>query len=103
MSRAEWTLPAKVDLREIYLWIARHEFRREIARKNIRELRKQCDEYADAFAAGHVLGTSRADLGDAVRVFTYKRWVVVFRPLDDGITVLRVLDGSRDFTRIFSE
>jgi len=37
------------------------------------------------------------------RVFTHKRWVVVFRPIDNGIEVMRILDGSRDFSRIFGE
>ncbi|MEX2315742.1 MAG: hypothetical protein WD669_01230 [Pirellulales bacterium] len=40
-------------------------------------------------------------LGESHRVFAHKRWVVVFRPIEGGIEVLRVLDGSREFTRLF--
>jgi toxin ParE1/3/4 len=103
MSRAQWTSPAKADLRDIYLWIARHDNRRDTARNVIRGLRKQCDQYANAFVNGAILGTSRVDLGPFVRVFTYKRWVVVFRPLADGIEVLRVVDGSRNFISILAD
>jgi plasmid stabilization system protein ParE len=102
MSRAQWTSSAKADLRDTYLWIARHDNRRDTARNVIRGLRQQCDQYAIAFANGSVLGTSRNDLGELVRVFTYKRWVIVFRAISNGIEVLRVVDGSRDFTRIFA-
>jgi plasmid stabilization system protein ParE len=70
MSRTHWTSSAKADLRDIYLWIARHDNRRDTARKVIRGLRQQCDQYANAFTNGAVLGTSRTDLGRSVRVFT---------------------------------
>jgi plasmid stabilization system protein ParE len=36
-------------------------------------------------------------------MFTHKRWVIIFRPAPDGIEIMRVLDGSRDFPRLFSE
>ena len=32
-----------------------------------------------------------------LRTFLHKRYIIVYRPLDDGIEVMRVLDGSRDF------
>jgi hypothetical protein len=34
------------------------------------------------------MGTARPDLGE------HQRWVVIDRPLDDGILILRVADGS---------
>jgi toxin ParE1/3/4 len=101
MTHAAWTEPAKAELRDIYLWIARRDGRRHTAKKIVRELRQTCDEYAAVFAAGSVIGTARPDLGEFYRVFTHKRWVVVFRPIDGGIEVLRIIDGSRDFTRLF--
>ena len=103
MSHAEWARRAELDLQDIYLWIARRDGRRTTARKIVREIREQCDEYAAAYAQGFVLGTARPDLGELSRVFTYKRWVIVFRPIDNGIEVQRVIDGSRDFSRIFWE
>jgi plasmid stabilization system protein ParE len=40
-------------------------------------------------------------LGEDVRIFTHGRYVVVYRPLDDGIDMLRVFRGEQDFPRLF--
>jgi toxin ParE1/3/4 len=101
MPITNWTRAAEADVEAIYEWIARRDGRRRTAKKNIRELRERCDEYSQAFAAGSVLGTARPDLGDSHRLFAYKRWVIIFRPIVGGIEVLRVLDGSRDYPRLF--
>jgi toxin ParE1/3/4 len=103
MSQAEWAERAKTDLRDIYLWIARHENRRSTARRIVREIRHECDEYAGAFAEGSILGAARPEFGEDVRLFTHQRWVIVFRPITEGIEVLRVLDGSRDISMLFGE
>jgi plasmid stabilization system protein ParE len=103
MSYAPWTAPAEIDVEDIYGWIAIRDGRMQTAKKILREIRQTCDEYGAAFAAGSVLGTARTDLGESFRLFTYKRWVIVFRPTPLGIEVLRVLDGSRDFSQIFSK
>jgi toxin ParE1/3/4 len=103
MSTAEWTEPAEADAEDIYGWIAYRDGRLLTAKKVLRELRKTCDRYSKAFGAGAVLGTARPDLGESFRIFTHKRWVVIFRPIEDGIEVLRVVDGSRDISRIFDD
>lgn len=103
MRYAEWTSPAELDAEEdIYGWIAVRDGRTLTAKKVLRTLRQACDEYAELFAAGSVLGTAQPDLGEAFRTFTHKRWVIVFRPIPGGIEIMRVVDGSRDFARIFS-
>ena len=102
-TKARWAPIAEEDVEAIYKWIAHRDGRRQTAKKITAEIRQKCDEYADAFAAGSVIGSARPDLGEGHRVFTHKRWVVVFRPIEDGIEVLRVLDGSRDFPRLFGD
>jgi plasmid stabilization system protein ParE len=52
-------------------------------------------------AAGSVLDNSRPDLGDSHRVLSHQFWVTIFRPIAGGIEVLRVLDGSRDYPKLF--
>jgi toxin ParE1/3/4 len=103
MSHAEWTIPAEQDLDDIYGWIAVRDGRTQTAKNIVRSIRQECDEYARIFVAGSVLGTARADLGEDYRAFTFKRWVILFRPIDDGIEVMRVLDGRRNVCRIFVE
>ena len=73
MPATYWTRAAEADVEAIYEWIARRDGRRRTAKKNVRELRERCDEYAQAFAAGSMIGTARPDLGESHRIFTHKR------------------------------
>jgi len=102
MASLVWTSPAKQDVDDIYDFIARRDRRPETAEKVVRELVLHCESYAEAFAAGNSIGTLRPSLGENVWVFTHKRWVIGFRPIQDGIEVLRVVDGARDFSRLFA-
>jgi len=97
MPFAKWTQLAELDLDEIYLYIARQDNRREVAKKVYAEIRAHCDQYAELFAGGHTIGTERSDLGTGVRSFTHQRWVVLFRPLAETIRVLAIVDGSREY------
>ncbi len=101
MAKAKWTRPARQDLKAIGHYIGRHERRPSVAAKILRELNAKCDEYAEAFARGSVIGSEASELGEGCRSFTHKRWVIVFEPISDGIEVLRILDGSRDYPRLF--
>ncbi|MCH8828425.1 MAG: type II toxin-antitoxin system RelE/ParE family toxin [Planctomycetes bacterium] len=50
------------------------------------------------------MGTLREDLGEGLRCFTVrKQYVVIYRPIDDGISVLRIFHGARDYPRLFHE
>ena len=101
MAKAKWTLPGRKDLKEIGRYVGSKEHRPSIASEILREIKAKCDEYSQAFARGSVLGSDASSLGERCRVFSYKRWVIVFEPVDNGIEVLRVLDGSRDYPRLF--
>jgi plasmid stabilization system protein ParE len=101
MASATWTPIAETDIEEIYAHIAFHDGRRRTAKGVVRQIRKLVDDLATTFAAGSVLGTEQPNLGEAYRIFSHKRWVVVFRPIDAGIEVVRVVDGSRDYDKLF--
>lgn len=101
MPHTSWSSTAESDVEDIYDWIARKDRRRATAKKVTRELRDRCDSLAEIMATGSLIGTAMPQFGPDYRAFTHKRWVIVFRPLDDGIEVMRVLDGSRDFPRLF--
>jgi len=74
------------------LYIGRKERRPSIAAKILREIKAKCDEYSQAFTRGSVMGSDASSLGEGCRIFYYKRWIIVFEPVDNGIEVLRVLD-----------
>ena len=42
------------------------------------------------------MGQRRPDLGEGIRIFAFGNYVVIYRTLDDGLDVLRVLRGHRD-------
>lgn len=101
MSELLWSDDARRDVDDIYNYIARKNHRPLTADRFVRELDEACRKYAGIYAAGSEIGTPRDDLGDGLRVFTHKRWVVVFGPTSGGIEIIRVLDGSRDFPLLF--
>lgn len=97
MPPANWSDLACGDLKEIGRYIGREQHRHFVAAKIMREIRNHCDEIA---GSPH-FGTARPDLGEDIRVTSYKRWVIIFRAAQDGIDVLRVVDGSRDWAKLF--
>ena len=103
MADLHWTEDGRADVDEIYDYIARRDRRPATADKVVRGLMATCQWLAEEFATGSVIGTARPDLGENIRLFTHQRWVLVFHPVTNGIEVIRVLDGSRDFSRIFGD
>ena len=82
VAKALWTPEAREDLKSIALYIGREDRRPATAAKIAREIKAKCDEYAAAFAEGSVIGTRRPELGENHRVFSHKRWVIIFRATD---------------------
>ncbi len=48
-----------------------------------------------------MMGRSREELGPSLRSSLVAPYVVYYRPLDDGIILVRVVHSSRDVTRLF--
>lgn len=101
MSRLDWTPVARKDVDDIYDYIGRRDRRPATADQVVSKIVAACESIADTFAAHSAIGTARPELGESYRIMTYQRWVIVFRPVPNGIEILRVLDGSRDFPKLF--
>jgi toxin ParE1/3/4 len=97
MSRLIRTPAAEDDLLEIAHYIAVEQSRPQTAERVIDDLIAKCGEYAISPLAG----TAAPVLGADYRLFHFKRWVVVYRPITDGIEVMRIFDGARDYPRFF--
>lgn len=97
MPRARWTSLAELDLEEILYYIAVEAKRPLVAEKIGEQIRSCCERLARSPHLGEV----RADLGERLRTFSFKRWVVVYRPADDGIDVVGIVDGARDYGNYF--
>jgi len=75
------------------MYIGRKERRPAVAARVMREIREKCDHYA---RHPHT-GTSRPELGEGCRLGSHSRWVILFRPINDAIEILRILDGAQDY------
>jgi plasmid stabilization system protein ParE len=96
MSFARRSEAAERDLQDIAFHIAYNEQRLLTANRVIDELIGQAEKLAD-LSTNTILGTAAPELGEGVRLFAHKRWVIIFRYQPHGIDVLRFADGSQDY------
>jgi toxin ParE1/3/4 len=97
MPHANWSDVAVEDLKSIGRYIGEEQHRPSTAAKIMREIGSHCDSLARV----PMTGTARPDLDADIRITSWKRWIIVFRPSETGVDVLRIVDGSRDFTQLF--
>jgi toxin ParE1/3/4 len=86
---------AKLDLLDIWLYIAEHN-----APAADRLLEKM-DEKCNMLAKWPEMGERREDLAPGLRFFSVGRYVILYRPIDEGIQLVRVLSGARDIAALF--
>lgn len=101
MAKALWRTLAKTELEDIVVYIVVyidvHERRPETALKIADEIHAKAREYV-----GHSqIGRRHPSFPEEWLYFVHKRWVVVYQEHVEGIEVLRVVDGSRDFDKLF--
>lgn len=97
MSCVNLTNDAEQDLDDIYDYIAEESQSPGTAARFLRRINAKCELYAQE----PLLGESRPDIGERIRIFPHQSYVVLYRPVDDGIEVIRVLHGARHFDSLF--
>jgi plasmid stabilization system protein ParE len=97
MPKAVWTPEAEKDLAEIVYFIAVQDRRPLTARKNANEIKQKAEQYAST----PEIGQRNDDLPEGSLYFRHKRWAIIYETRDYGIIVVRVVDMSRDFGRLF--
>jgi toxin ParE1/3/4 len=95
MVRVELSPLARQDLLAIWDCIAGHN---ETAADQIIDL---FDAAFALIAANPTMGEARPDLGEDVRIFTMKNYVAIFRYLENGIHVARIVHGARELEALF--
>ena len=96
--RATLAAEAQRGLRSIYRWVAR-ESGAERARHLVASIRERADIFAGAPRAGRL----RPEVGDGIRSFVSGSYVVFYTPDRNGITVARVIHGSREVDKAWRE
>jgi plasmid stabilization system protein ParE len=96
MAVAYRTESADDDLRNIAFHIGVESGRPLTAERIVDELIDCCDQLAELSPVSRI-GTTAPELGRGIRLFSHRRWVIIFRYIDEGILVLRIADGSQDY------
>jgi toxin ParE1/3/4 len=97
MSVVEKSNQARIDLLDIWEQIASDAGRPERADRILDRIGEACEMLGDYPRAGR----SRPELGADMRTFPVVSFVIVYRPIRDGIEVVRVLHESRDLPAQF--
>jgi toxin ParE1/3/4 len=87
------------DLDGIYDHIGRSLKSPQAADRTIDDIHAACRRYASQPG----MGEARPDLGPDLRIFSVGSYVVIYRPLEDGIRALRVFLGRRNFPAFFRD
>jgi len=86
---------AEQDLIDIWLYIA------EDQPVNADHFLERLQEKAQKLAEFTDLGVDRVDLAPDIKSFPVDRYLLYYRPSDQGIELVRVLHGSRDINLLF--
>ena len=98
MPHVEFDADAITDLDGIYDYIGRSLKSPQAADRTIDGIHAACRRYASQPG----MGEARPDLGAEVRIFSVGSYVVIYRPIDDGIRVLRSDPWTPELSGIFS-
>ena|SRR5450631_890579 len=97
LARVTKTVRAELDLDEIWLYIAADS--PAAADTLLDTIGARCHLRASQPLSGRL----RLDLGMDLRSFIVKAYVIFYRPLPDGIEIIRVLHGARDVGTILQD
>lgn len=86
---------AEADLDEIWDYIA--EDSPERASNFLRKLYAKMQ----TLSANPNIGRKRDELLPGLRSFPYRNYVIFYLPIENGIEIVRVLQGSRDIEQVF--
>ena len=99
MAQVRKTPTAEESLLDIGVYIHQSGDGLETALKVLGRIDAKALQYANQ----PMMGTARPDLGDNVRCFTVEKFVIIYEPSGDGITILLAIHGSQDVPRVFQE
>ena len=97
MSRCYFTPTAREDLQEIHDYIARD------SPANALRFVERLEEHCTRLAEHPFIGVGRPEFGQGHRTFVVPktRYIIVYRPRDDGVEIIHVRRGSQDLIRLF--
>lgn len=98
--RTRFLASAIRNLEEIVAYISDASGSADIGEKFTLQLRQQCSRLA---TLPGTIGRARPELGEALRSFPYRDYLVVFRYDEAEVTIVAILRASRDVTAYFRD
>ena len=100
MPKLRWLPSAKTDLLSIHRYIVGESGSASIGDRFVRLLRNKCANLASLRAT---MGVSRPELGQDIRSFPFRGYVIFFRYKGGILEVINVIEGHRDFGSVFPQ
>jgi toxin ParE1/3/4 len=94
-GRAHVTVRADADIRAIAIRISRDNVQAGV--KWADELHERLNSLADTPG----IGTDRGNLRPGLRSTPFGKYLIFFRPIHDGVRVIRVIHGAQRYERYF--
>lgn len=95
MSKPSFSPTSRLDLHAIFDYIAQNS--PQAAVDVVRKIEEKCNLLAEAPDMGFV----RDDLLLELRASPVGRYVIIYRILNGGIDIVRIVHGARDFGALF--
>jgi toxin ParE1/3/4 len=86
---------AREDIFDIWLWVA-HDSNVSLAD----DIAERIERRAAVLADHPEIGIARPEIAPDARSLVVERWLILYRLETYGAQVIRVVDGSRDLTRV---
>jgi toxin ParE1/3/4 len=94
VSQVRFTRRARQDLLDIWLYIAPQN---PVAADRIFDrIEASCQLLRDY----PELGPARSEIADNARALVIERWLALYRLIEGGVQVVRIVDGSRDLAKL---
>lgn len=100
MPTVKWSPTAKADLEELAYFIGVERKSPIGARSLVDAIKKQVELYSQQ----PQMGQERPEFGTGLRSFAggpQRNHVVIYKPFDDGIYIVRVFEGHRNYPALF--
>lgn len=88
---------ARLDVAEIWFYL--DERSPAAAERVVTKL----DEQVKLLAGNPMIGRGREELAEGLRSFVALNYTIFYKPLEDGVQIVRILHNSRDVSREFED
>lgn len=97
MSRFRISTQAAQDIENIWKYLAEN---------NLKAADRLFDTLRESFpklAKFPQMGKQRSELAPLLRSFPVKNYLIFYRPIDEGVEIVRILHGSQDVETLFQD